>query len=159
MNFDHWTGPAPIEPIQRANVHYDWHWVFSTGNGDIGNQGVHQMDIARWGLGLDRYPGRVRALGARLGYDDDGETPNTQIAHYDYGDKEIVFEVRGLKTGDYRGAAIGVVFDAADGLRDVLRGGLRLGANPLGCHKGQSVILAEILERVMGGDDRAPIGR
>lgn len=110
-----WTGPARMEPIRRRELHYDWHWVFNTGNGDIGNQGVHQMDIARWGLALDDHPRAVMSVGGRVGYDDDGETPNSQLVRYDYGDNEILFEVRGLKTDPYHGAHIGVVFAGEHG--------------------------------------------
>jgi predicted dehydrogenase len=115
MDFDLWTGPAALEPVMRANLHYDWHWDFNTGNGDIGNQGVHQMDIARWGLGLDDFPHSVRSIGGRVGYDDDGETPNAQFVLYDYGRKQILFEVRGLPTAPNHGAHIGVVFHGEDG--------------------------------------------
>jgi len=115
MDYDLWTGPAELQPLMRASVHYDWHWVFNTGNGDIGNQGVHQMDIARWGLGRDSLPRRVVSCGGRLGYDDDGNTPNTQIALFDYGDQELIFEVRGLETGGYRKTHIGVVFHCEAG--------------------------------------------
>ena len=115
LDYDMWTGPAAMEPLMRANLHYDWHWVFNTGNGDIGNQGVHQMDIARWGMALDRHPARIDSLGGRLGYDDDGDTPNTQLTMLDYGDKQVVFEVRGLETPSYRGASIGVVFIGEEG--------------------------------------------
>ncbi|MEW6071729.1 MAG: Gfo/Idh/MocA family oxidoreductase [Planctomycetota bacterium] len=109
-DYDLWTGPAELQPLMRQNLHYDWHWVFNTGNGDIGNQGVHQMDIARWGLGVETHPRRVASCGGRLGYVDDGNTPNAQVVWLDYGDKEIVFEVRGLATDPYRGTGIGVVF-------------------------------------------------
>jgi len=114
-DYDLWTGPAPLVPLMRTNLHYDWHWDFATGNGDIGNQGVHQLDIARWGLGLEGHPLRVTSCGGRLGYDDDGETPNTQVALYDYGEKQIVFEVRGLPTPAWRGASIGVIFHGEGG--------------------------------------------
>ncbi|KAA3614391.1 MAG: gfo/Idh/MocA family oxidoreductase [Planctomycetota bacterium] len=110
LDYDLWTGPAAMQPLMRKNLHYDWHWVFETGNGDLGNQGVHQMDIARWGLDLKGLPKRVQSWGGRVGYVDDGNTPNTQIALYDYGEKQIIFEVRGLKTDAYRGAHIGVIF-------------------------------------------------
>ena len=70
----------------RKNLHYDWHWVWSTGNGDLGNQGIHQMDIARWAHGADELSPAVFSVGGRLGYDDDGETPNTQIVYHDYKD-------------------------------------------------------------------------
>ena len=109
-DYDLWTGPAEMQPLMRKNLHYDWHWVFNTGSGDIGNQGVHQMDIARWGLGLDTHPKRIVSCGGRLGYVDDGNTPNTQIALLDYGDRQVIFEVRGLETGAFRGASVGVVF-------------------------------------------------
>ncbi|MFH0945411.1 MAG: Gfo/Idh/MocA family oxidoreductase [Planctomycetota bacterium] len=109
-DYDLWTGPAEMQPLMRQSLHYDWHWVFNTGNGDIGNQGVHQTDIARWGLGLTTHPQRIVSCGGRLGYEDDGNTPNTLVTLLDYGDKEIIFEVRGLKTPPFHGAGIGVVF-------------------------------------------------
>ena len=109
-DYDLWTGPAAMQPLMRQNLHYDWHWVFNTGNGDLGNQGVHQTDIARWGLGLGTHPKRIISCGGRLGYEDDGNTPNTQVTLLDYGDKQIIFEVRGLKTAPFHGADIGVVF-------------------------------------------------
>ncbi len=110
LDYDLWTGPAAMRPLMRTNLHYDWHWDFNTGNGDIGNQGVHQMDIARWGLGLDHLPVGVVGCGGRLGYDDDGNTPNTQLALFDYGEKRLLFEVRGLETAALLGAHIGVIF-------------------------------------------------
>ena len=115
LDYDLWIGPAEMKPLHRKSLHYDWHWDFNTGNGDLGNQGAHQMDIARWGLGRDALPERVVALGGRLGYDDDGNTPNTDISLFDYGDQQIIFEVRGLKTGPYRTAKIGVVFHCEHG--------------------------------------------
>ncbi|MAG55817.1 MAG: dehydrogenase [Planctomycetes bacterium] len=114
-DYDLWTGPAEMQPLMRKKLHYDWHWDYNTGNGDIGNQGVHQMDIAAWGLGVDRLPNSVSACGGRLGYDDDGNTANTQVATFDFGDRQLVFEVRGLKTKAYRGAHIGVVFHCENG--------------------------------------------
>ena len=114
-DYDLWTGPADMQPLMRKNLHYDWHWDFNTGNGDIGNQGVHQMDLARWGLGRDTLPTSVRSGGCRLGYVDDANTPNTQTSICDYGDQQLIFEVRGLKTPQYKGAHIGVVFHCDDG--------------------------------------------
>ncbi len=114
-DYDLWTGPADMHPLMRKNLHYDWHWDFNTGNGDMGNQGVHQMDLARWGLGQDTLPTAVRSAGCRLGYVDDANTPNTQVSTFDYGDQQLIFEVRGLKTSGYKGAGIGVVFHCDDG--------------------------------------------
>jgi predicted dehydrogenase len=122
IDYDLWLGPAPMTPLRRKRLHYDWHWVWATGNGDLGNQGIHQMDIARWALGVQELSPSVFSVGGRLGYEDDGETPNTQIVFHDYGDKRLTFEVRGLprsasdqKMDDYRGASIGVVVDCENG--------------------------------------------
>ena len=96
VNYDLWCGPAPMDPIRRKRFHYDWHWIWNYGNGDLGNQGIHQMDIARWFLGVDELSPRVLSLGGRLGYEDDGETANTQIVFHDYPKAPLIFEVRGL---------------------------------------------------------------
>lgn len=99
IDYNLWTGPAPIRPLLRKQLHYDWHWIWDYGNGDLGNQGIHEMDKARWGLGKNELPRSVISLGGRFGYVDDGETPNTMLIRYDYGDCELLFEVRGLPTG------------------------------------------------------------
>ncbi len=96
VNYNLWCGPAPLTPLMRQRLHYDWHWVWATGNGDIGNQGVHEMDMCRWVLGQSALPPRVMSYGGRYGYVDDGETPNTQIVFYDYKPVPMIFEVRGL---------------------------------------------------------------
>lgn len=96
VDYDLWCGPAPKTRLGRARLHYDWHWVWATGNGDLGNQGIHQMDIARWFLGETTLSPRVWSVGGRLGYQDDGETPNTQIVYHGYDRAPLIFEVRGL---------------------------------------------------------------
>jgi predicted dehydrogenase len=98
VNWDLFLGPAAMEPYTKNHHVYNWHWFWNTGNGDIGNQGIHEMDMARWGLGRG-LPKAVSSTGGKYVYDDDQETPNTQIATFDYGDAELVFEVRGLPTG------------------------------------------------------------
>ncbi len=95
VNFDLWCGPAPLGPLRRSRFHYDWHWQFVTGNGDIGNQGNHQMDVARRFLGDPALPAHTFTVGGRFGYEDDGDTPNTLVVAYDY-PVPLVFEVRGL---------------------------------------------------------------
>ncbi len=97
INWDIFLGPAPMHAFTQNRFHYNWHWFWDTGNGDIGNQGIHEMDVARWGMGLG-LPNRAISTGGKYVFTDDQETPNTQIATLDYGDKEIVFEVRGLPT-------------------------------------------------------------
>jgi predicted dehydrogenase len=96
IDYDQWCGPAAKLPLMRKRLHYDWHWVWNTGNGDIGNQGIHQMDICRWALGKPMLSPRILSVGGRFGYVDDGETPNTQFVVHDYGDTLLIFEVRGL---------------------------------------------------------------
>ncbi|MCS7253451.1 MAG: Gfo/Idh/MocA family oxidoreductase [Armatimonadota bacterium] len=113
VDFNIWLGPAPEQPYHGNLVHYNWHWFWDFGNGDIGNQGVHQMDIARWGLNKT-LPISVISLGGRFGYVDQGQTPNTQIALFDFGDALLIFEVRGLKTEDYYRQRIGNIFHMDD---------------------------------------------
>jgi hypothetical protein len=122
IDYNLWTGPAPLVPLMRKSLHYNWHWVWATGNGDIGNQGAHEMDMCRWALGEDRPPRRVISIGGRFGYDDDAETANTQLAFFDYEKAPLIFEVRGLpmKSGmnamdHYRGARVGIVIECENG--------------------------------------------
>jgi predicted dehydrogenase len=106
VNYDLWLGPLPKGPLRRTRLHYDWHWQWATGNGDIGNQGNHQLDVARRFLGQAGLPPLVSSAGGRLGYSDDGETPNTLIVSYDYPGAPLVFELRGLPTkADAAGAS------------------------------------------------------
>lgn len=115
VDYDLWLGPAPVRPFTRNRFHYNWHWNWDYGCGDIGNQGVHELDRARWGLGVTTHPKRILSAGGRLGYEDDGQTPNTMVTFYDYGTIPLLFEVRGLETDPYRGCRIGVIFDLEHG--------------------------------------------
>jgi hypothetical protein len=125
MDYDLWCGPAPNKPPMRngqhGTVHYDWHWIWDYGNGDLGNQGIHEMDKARWGLNKNELPKSVVSIGGRFGYVDDGETANTQVAWYDYGEQQIIFEVRGLMTAKKLGADMGTIFHCANGYMVVLQ--------------------------------------
>jgi predicted dehydrogenase len=98
IDYNLWSGPAPMEPLMRENLHYDWHWDWTTGNGDLGNMGIHYIDGCRMAIGADYLPRHVMSFGGRLGYDDDGETPNTQVVYLDYEEAPVIFEVRGLPT-------------------------------------------------------------
>ncbi len=95
-DYNLWCGPAPTKPLKRKYLHYDWHWDWDTGNGDLGNMGIHAMDGCRWATRHNELPKRVLSIGGRLGYDDDGQTPNTMITLLDYEPIPIIFEVRGL---------------------------------------------------------------
>ena len=131
INWDYFLGPAPMRKYSENRYKYNWHWFWDTGNGDIGNQGVHEMDFARWGLGVD-LPLSVVSTGGKYVYDDDQETPNTQLASFNYGPKELVFEVRGLPTGGEAGIKsdgankIGNVFWGAEGWMAVGDDGLQV---------------------------------
>ncbi len=115
VDYDLWTGPAPLEPVMRKQFHYDWHWFWDYGCGDLGNQGIHEMDKARWALGKPELAQSVLSVGGRYGYIDDGQTANTQICVFDYGDSELIFEVRGLKTDPLRDVKIGNIIYGTEG--------------------------------------------
>src|SRR5262249_12024353 len=115
VDYNLWTGPSPMKPLMRKRLHYDWHWVWDTGNGDLGNQGIHEMDKARSGLGKMELPNSVISVGGRFGSVDDGQTANTQICVFDYGDSQLIFEVRGLATASFKGAKVGNIYHCEDG--------------------------------------------
>ncbi len=115
VDFNLWLGPAAERPFNPNTFHYNWHWRWDTGNGDIGNQGVHEFDKARWFANKSTLPLKITSIGGRFGYEDDGETPNTQIAVLDYGDLQILFEVRGLDTDKHMGQGIGNIVHCKDG--------------------------------------------
>jgi predicted dehydrogenase len=83
VDYNLWLGPAPDRGFTLNRFHYNWHWFWDTGNGDIGNQGIHEMDIARWGLGV-KFPSKVSATGGKVMFDDDQETPNLLTASYEF---------------------------------------------------------------------------
>ena len=116
VDYNLWVGPAEMQPVTRPQFHYDWHWQYHWGNGDINNQGVHQMDVARWGLGIDSLSDSVISYGGRLGYVDAGNTANTQVAIHKFGDKTLTFEVRGLPTDPLYKAKIGDIFYGSEGI-------------------------------------------
>lgn len=116
LDYDLWCGPAEMRPFNENRLHYNWHWFWNTGNGDIGNQGVHQMDLARWGLNKMSLPREVSCSGGRFGYIDQGETPNTQSVLLRYDDCLLQFEVRGLNTNDELGVRVGVIFYGTEGI-------------------------------------------
>ncbi len=83
VNYDLWTGPAPMKPFTKNRFHYNWHWIWDTGNGDFGNQGIHELDVARWGLGV-KLPSKISAIGGHVMFDDDQETPNVLSIAYEF---------------------------------------------------------------------------
>ncbi|MFH1882445.1 MAG: Gfo/Idh/MocA family oxidoreductase [Planctomycetota bacterium] len=138
VDYNLWCGPAEMEPLRREQLHYKWHWVWNTGNGDLGNQGIHEMDLGRWALGDPKLAPRVMSFGGRFRVNDAGETANTQIVFFDYKPAPLIFEVRGLprKMGDKSmdgwrrtGTNIGVVVQCENGYWAAGDGGGRVWDN------------------------------
>lgn len=101
VDFNLWLGPGTQETLTRPTFHYDWHWFWDTGSGELGNNNIHMVDICRWMMGIKGLGDSVLSVGGRLGYEDAGETPNTQVVFHTFGPATIVQEVRGLKTDPF----------------------------------------------------------
>ena len=140
VNYDLWTGPAPAHPFTANRWHYNWHWFWDYGTGDMGNDGIHQVDVARWGLGVGA-PKSVTASGGQLYYDDDHETPDTQIVVFDFEECQLVYEMRLWTNYPLEGHDNGVVFYGD-------KGTLEIGRN--GC---EVTIIGEEKKRLGGGGD------
>jgi predicted dehydrogenase len=116
VDYDLWLGPAPKRPFNRNRFHYNWHWHWDYGNGDTGNQGPHQFDIARWGLGKMEHPVKVSSMGGYFGSESSQETPDMQTALFEYADGTILeFATRGEHTNDEGGQRIGDLFYGSKG--------------------------------------------
>lgn len=117
IDYDLWTGPAQMEPFSRRIVHYNWHWTWNYGNGDVGNQGIHETDMCMWGLGVDTLPNKITSMGGKFLFDDDKITPEVQTSLYTYPEqkKMIQFEVRHWCTNLEDGAGVGNIFYGSEG--------------------------------------------
>lgn len=101
VDFNLWLGPGTEQTLTRPRLHYDWHWVWDTGNGELGNNNIHYVDLVRWIMGLTGLGDSVISVGGRLGYEDAGETPNTQVVAHTFGPATVIQEVRGLKSDPF----------------------------------------------------------
>ena len=122
VDYDLWCGPAPKGPLMRKQLHYEWHWFWDTGNGEIGNNGIHVIDICRWALGQNQPPPRTMSIGGRFGFHDCGETANTQVALFDYQPAPLICEIRNVSMaqgaapmGKFRNRSGGIVIDCEGG--------------------------------------------
>ena len=122
VDYDMWTGPAPMEPLNRKNLHYDWRFFWNVGSGDLPNNGIHFFDLCRWVTAQDDVNVPLVSVAGRYAWNDCGETPNTHIAYWDFKPAPIILELRNLprKTGDsasdhYKGVRAGIVIECEDG--------------------------------------------
>ncbi|HVT29776.1 MAG TPA: Gfo/Idh/MocA family oxidoreductase [Lacipirellulaceae bacterium] len=122
VDYDLWVGPAEFTPFQANRFHYNWHWWYQFGTGDIGNDGTHEIDIARWGLGVDTLPSKVAAIGGKYFHDDDQQFPDTATCIFEYpGDgkaghrRQLVFEMRLWSTNYPYNCDTGVEFTGTEG--------------------------------------------
>jgi len=149
IDYDLWVGPAPMVPYQSNRLHYNWHWWYAFGSGDMGNDGVHELDIARWGLGIETPPATVAALGGKYGFDDDQQFPDTQYVVFDFpGDgrvghkKQLIFEQRiwspypehGAENGNAFYGTKGMMILAKNGGWTILKGESRKGSVSVPAH-------------------------
>jgi len=122
VHYDLWLGPAPKRPFNINRYHYKWHWWWDYGTGDTGNDGIHQIDIARWGLGVE-LPKAVTCSGGQLWYDDDHETPDTQVATFEYDDVYLMYEMRLWTPYKHEGHENGNIFYGDNGTVSIGREG------------------------------------
>lgn len=117
LDYDLWTGPAQMRPFSKNYVHYNWHWYWNYGNGDIGNQGIHETDLCMWGLGVDSFPEKITSAGGKFLWKDAQETPEVLSSTYIYPKerKIIEFEVRPWMTNEEGGTGIGNIFYGSEG--------------------------------------------
>jgi predicted dehydrogenase len=164
LDWDRFLGPAQWKPYSKNKFAYNWHWFWDTGNGDIGNQGVHEMDICSWALGRTSWPMSVSSAGGKFVWKDDQETPNTQQSTLDFGDAQITFDARNLPTqpeglGGLRGSSyVGNIFYGDGGFMIVDYSGFQVykstAANASGeAARGASAGRLEKYEKAM---DEAP---
>jgi predicted dehydrogenase len=125
LDYSLWQGPAPEREFRDNRVHYHWHWFWHWGTGELGNNGIHALDVCRWGLGVD-YPTRVTAGGGKYRYDDDQETPDTLVVTYDFGDRAITWEGRSWHPRGFEGNGFGIAFYGEQGTMVLDGGGYRV---------------------------------
>ncbi|RME94192.1 MAG: gfo/Idh/MocA family oxidoreductase, partial [Verrucomicrobia bacterium] len=144
LNWELWQGPAPRRPYRDNLVHYNWHWFWHWGNGELGNNGIHALDLCRWGLGVD-FPHRVVSEGGRYAYDDDQQTPDTQTATFDFGNAAILWEGQSCRRHGYEGLSFGAAFYGEHGTLVIRNGGYTI-------HDPNDRLITE----VRGGVEDAP---
>jgi len=125
LDYTAWQGPAPDRPYKDNMLHYNWHWRWDYGNGELGNNGIHALDVARWGLQAD-YPTRITSAGGRYRYEDDQETPDTHMVCYEFGDKMITWEGLSWSVFGHENSGFGVTFHGDKGTMVLLDSGSKI---------------------------------
>ena len=122
VDYDLWCGPAPKSQLMRKQLHYEWHWFWDTGNGEMGNNGIHVIDICRWALGQNQPAPRAMSIGGRFAFNDCGETANTHITLLDYQPAPLICEIRNVRAskssdamGTFRNQNHGIIIDCEGG--------------------------------------------
>ena len=156
VDYDLWLGPAPVHPFTQNRWHYNWHWFWDYGGGDIVNDGIHQVDQARWGLGVG-LPNAVSGSGTQLFYDDDHQTPDTQLITYEYDDCYLIYEMRLWTDYAMEGHDNGVIFYGDNGVLQIGRKGCiayPLGEKPFQVGEGVDFTanVRNFLDAVKAGD-------
>ena len=153
VNYDLWLGPAPKRPFNPNRFHYNWHWFWDYGTGDTGNDGIHQIDIARWGLGV-QMPKAVSCSGGQLFYDDDHQTPDTQVATFEYDEVYLMYEMRLWTPYPHEGHDNGNVFYGDKGTLSIGRKGWQVtfkdGKEGPGGPRGQGSHAENFIKAVRG---------
>jgi len=156
LDYDLWQGPAPRKPYQSNVLHYNWHWFWHWGTGEIGNNGVHALDICRWGLGVD-YATRVTSGGGLYFFDDDQETPDSQVVNYEFGDKMITWEGRNWHRRGFEGTMFGASFYGDQGTLVIDGAGYKIYdrmdklVEEKGGSGGDAVHIADFLDGIRNG--------
>jgi predicted dehydrogenase len=154
VDYDMWLGPAPVRPFTKNRWHYNWHWFWDYGGGDLVNDGIHQLDVALWGLGVD-YPRAIVCSGGQLWYEDDHETPDTQTVVYEYDHCRLYYEMRLWTDYPIEGHDNGTVFYGTEGKLEDGRAGVfitRKGAQPKKVEGGRESAQDDFLRAVRADD-------
>lgn len=125
LDYELWQGPCTAKPYKDNLIHYNWHWHWHWGNGELGNNGVHALDIARWGLGVD-YPTRVVSAGGRYRFEDDQETVDTHMVAFEFGRKMITWEGLSWSPQGINDSGFGVTFHGSEGMMHFFDTGYRI---------------------------------
>jgi predicted dehydrogenase len=126
LDYALWQGPAPEQPYRANTLPYNWHWFWNWGTAELGNNGVHSLDLARWAMGIDSAPRRVTCAGSRYHFKDDWETPDVTVATFDFGDKCLIWEGQSCDPHGFEGAAFGVTFFGEGGSMAIAENDVRV---------------------------------